>query len=622
MKFPWPTKPFYLLTILILLALGQAGLFYFLGNTPLKTTSTPASNSSSPKTNNKLPIHYSYSLSKNFFEEAYKSKIKKPAFPEKIYGGIVPHHLLAKNYLAKYFEGLSGQNYKKVVLIGPNHYKAGKADIIVSQGKWITPYGDLPPDSKLINSLLKDNIVAAEEDPFITEHSISSLVSFIRRDLGNVKFTPIIIKEKTNKQKVVQLAKTIFKNVDPDETPVLSSVDFSHYLSPEAAEFHDEKSNNVVLNFDFKRIDKIEVDSPLSLLATLQYLKEIKAQKGQLVYHDNPGITNHDYDLAVTTHNFFVFTKGAPLQDTLISMLLFGDLMLDRHVKQQINRQGTEYLIKNLAGPEKRFFRGLDIISANLEGAVTNNGEHYPPQKENDFAFSSNSIKVFRDYNFNFFNLANNHAFDQGTLGLQETKENLEKLGIFYSGSYLPQTNNDTYRIITIANKKIALVGLNYTFGKIKEREVLSLLKNLKKQTDLIVINIHWGKEYASRQNDFQTNLAHKLIDNGADLIIGHHPHVVQGMEIYNNKPIFYSLGNFIFDQYFSPETQQGLAVGINFSHKISIYLFPFVSHLSQVKLMRGEEKIKFLKNILRASVLSKEQSENLLSTISISIPQ
>jgi poly-gamma-glutamate synthesis protein (capsule biosynthesis protein) len=105
------------------------------------------------------------------------------------------------------------------------------------------------------------------------------------------------------------------------------------------------------------------------------------------------------------------------------------------------------------------------------------------------------------------------------------------------------------------------------------------------------------------------------MIDAGADAIIGHHPHVVQGMEIYKQRPIFYSLGNFIFDQYFSAETQEGLGLGLNFAdNKLKVEFYPFKSDSSHPRLMEKDEKSEFFKNLFSWSDLSEENKDDILA--------
>lgn len=264
-----------------------------------------------------------------------------------------------------------------------------------------------------------------------------------------------------------------------------------------------------------------------------------------------------------------------------IKLLFFGDVMLDRHVGEKISRYGLDSLFSKIE--ETSFTEGYDLVSLNLEGAVTNEGQHYKPDNLYDFAFKPQIVAELKKYNFNFFNLANNHLSDQGKRGVEETYQNLSDLGFYYSGcqdAYLsPATsssqiilgenlpaldyNNCSDIILNIKNKKIAFLGISLVYKEIAENDILNRVKSLKERSDLVIVNIHFGNEYQGQSNNRQKTLARKMVDEGADIIIGHHPHVIQDYEVYQGKPIFYSLGNFIFDQYFSAETQEGLAVQI-----------------------------------------------------------
>ena len=144
------------------------------------------------------------------------------------------------------------------------------------------------------------------------------------------------------------------------------------------------------------------------------------------------------------------------------------------------------------------------------------------------------------------------------------------------------------------------------------EDEVEKSIKKGKEISDYVIVNIHWGTEYKPTSNARQQYLAHLFIDNGADIIIGHHPHVIQEMEIYNNKPIFYSLGNFIFDQYWSTPTQVGLGVGlVLYKDQISTYLFPLQGTQSQLIQIIGTEKDQFFANFIDKSNLNNHTITN-----------
>jgi len=296
-----------------------------------------------------------------------------------------------------------------------------------------------------------------------------------------------------------------------------------------------------------------------------------------------------------------------------LRMLFLGDLMLDRHVGEKIKQNGADWLFEKLAGEENKFFQGLDITAANLEGAVTDGGAHYKPEMSYDFAFAPEIISQLKKYNFNFFNLANNHFADQGERGIIETRKNLDNLGFYYSGCQDGQIDDCSQRIIKVGGKKIGLAGFSSVYSLIDSEKAGEIVKKLADETDLVIVNFHWGVEYDHEFNQTQKKLAHALIDAGADIIIGHHPHVVQGLEIYKNKPIFYSLGNFIFDQYFSPDTQEGLTVGVNVANKeIEFYLFPLKSKLSQPELMEGLEKEKFFSDLISWSDLEESYKQQV----------
>ena len=286
----------------------------------------------------------------------------------------------------------------------------------------------------------------------------------------------------------------------------------------------------------------------------------------------------------------------------VLKFLFFGDIMLDRHVKERIDKNGFDYL---LASTSPQFYEGYDIVTANLEGAVTDDGAHYPPENGIDFAFTPDDVANFKKYNFNLFNLANNHFGDQGEKGISETMANLDKLGFDYFGCKDRQVGACSSKIIEIKNKKIAFIGASMVYGIFDLEKFKAQIIELKKNNDLVIVELHWGVEYEHKFNKTQQEIAHELIDVGAEMIIGHHPHVVQGMEIYKNKAIFYSLGNFIFDQYFSANTQEGVAVSVDLSEQQIYYrLIPYQMKAAQVIIMDEEKQKEFWSRFLEYSAV------------------
>jgi len=568
-------------------------------------------------------VHHAYFSSQEFYDEAYADgQMQVKTAEARVYGGIIPHHLIVKDKIAAFFLGLEKKDYETVVLVGPNHFSKGDSNIILSQAEWQTPYGKLKPDLELAEKLSAIPEASIEEDPFIAEHSISGLVGFVKKSLPDAKFVPVILRLETTPEESASLAEAIYNSVDPEKTLVIASVDFSHYMPTVVADFHDVKTNAVISSFDYRRVYDTEIDSPASIYTVLKYLDKARAKESELLFSTNAGIYVGRPDEPTTSHSIFYFTKGEAASDKVVNMLFFGDMMLDRGVAKLIEQKDLSHILENLAGGENRFFQGVDLISANLEGAVTDNGQHYSPELANDFAFAPEVIWQLQKYNFNFFNIANNHITDQGMRGLDETYENLQDLQIDYVGCPDGVVDNCSKNIVDISGIKVGLAGFSMVYSELNIERVAKAIKDLKDKTDFVVINIHWGYEYSHKFNQSQQEVAYQLIEAGADAIIGHHPHVVQGMELYQGKPIFYSLGNFIFDQYFSSDTQEGLAVGLVYAKDgLQLYLFPHVSYEGQVELMKGAAKESFLEKFLDwSSSIDDSAREVRASRLSISV--
>lgn len=324
------------------------------------------------------------------------------------------------------------------------------------------------------------------------------------------------------------------------------------------------------------------------------------------------------YSTPSTTINFHDEINQNKTQNIRTASLLnFGDLMLDRGVKKQIDVNGADYILKKLAGENNSFeennsfFEGIDVVSANLEGSFAN--KRRPTSKSIAFRFEPKLISTLKKYHFNLFNLANNHSLDMGTAGFKESQINLKKAEIdFYGQQY--KVNEQNLLVKQIGDFKFGFIGLDDTVYRVQISAVKKLIEKAKSQgAEVILVNIHWGDEYKHISNTRQRQLAHALIDAGVDIIIGHHPHVVEEMEIYKNHPIFYSLGNFVFDQYFSIPTQQELGVGLILNQednkkKLSIYIFPLESNRSQIQQMNIKKTNAFFADWIKKSRLGENK--------------
>lgn len=297
--------------------------------------------------------------------------------------------------------------------------------------------------------------------------------------------------------------------------------------------------------------------------------------------------------------------KEKELAEPSLKIIFVGDIMLDRGVEYQIGKyKDPDFPFRETAD----FLKSADILFGNLEGPIVAEPSNFSSASLR-FAFSSSTAKTLQRNNFDILSLANNHTLNMGETGLEQTREFLRKSFIKPLGD--PIGCEKDYSAET---EDFVFVGFNKTFEfNCLDQELVETVSGLKEENPnkFLIVSIHWGVEYQPVNSSAQKELAHKLIDAGADLIIGHHPHVVQNIEEYEGKLIFYSLGNFVFDQYFSESVKTGLAVELEVNKEEFKYrLYPvYTSEMAQPSLM--QDKDLFLEDLAQKSSLSlKEEIE------------
>lgn len=534
-------------------------------------------------------FHYAATNNKEFYGNI-ESIEKDKNFNKRVYGGIVSHHLLAAPEIAKFFKNISHQKVSTVVVIGPNHYERA-SDILISQYSYKTPWGVLETDHKNIKKILNSNLAKNREKPFKNEHSISALAGFVKYSFPEAKFIPIILGKKAPASKLNLLSEKL-KKILPEDSLVLASVDFSHHLHKTAAIFHDRKSIATIAGFDLRNIRNLEIDSPASIYTLLKYSKQKNTQEIDYKNVNSAELVKNDGLEDVTSYLFAYFKKGQKSQEKNISILSFGDAIFDREIKNLLENKESPF--EKIRGAEGNFLRGTDFNILNLEGPITN--KKNCQDKQVNFKFNSSVASLLSENNINLVNLANNHIFDCLEEGAKDTRENLKEAGIDYFGGKKPK---ESYKIKKVNGQKIAFVGIDQTLKLIEIDFFYNLISKLKKENDYVFVNIHWGYEYDKLPSKAQKKTAHGLIESGADVIIGHHPHVIQPIEKYKDGVIFYSLGNFIFDQK-TRETNKGIAVGsILEQTKFDFYIFPYKIINGKPKLMPYNERAGFCKSFL-----------------------
>lgn len=272
------------------------------------------------------------------------------------------------------------------------------------------------------------------------------------------------------------------------------------------------------------------------------------------------------------SNNFsFNSNDDSEIKSTSAEVLIVGDIMLDRNVRNIIDKKGFDQFFSGV----KDLIQRADIAVGNLEGAIT----PYPSvtaslvNKDLQFTFDPSMASALANLGFDILGLANNHSFNYGTNGLEMTRRYIGSAGMLYYGD--PFNKDEISTVVTRNGIKIGFVGFHEFYYENFDK-VLFEISRLKRDVDVVIVNPHWGIEYQKEPTEKMVEWAHQFIDLGADVVVGAHPHIVGTTEIYKGKKIYYSLGNFAFDQYFSKATMEGLGVIIEIDKKGDLIDFKY----------------------------------------------
>ncbi len=274
---------------------------------------------------------------------------------------------------------------------------------------------------------------------------------------------------------------------------------------------------------------------------------------------------------------------GRDAVNDTVSVLFGGDVMLGRGVMQTtITKSDYSYPFEKI----KDFTKESDIFFVNLENPIIDNC----PENSDGLKFcaSPGMIAGLRNAGINVVSVANNHSGNYGKSGITETKDFLERENIMVVGQ-------SDLLIKEFGNFSIGFLGFDFTVKSPAESDY-RLIKESDGKVDFLIIGVHWGEEYKSKANPYQRKWAREIVRDGADIIVGHHPHWIQDFECIgsdnnesiissqcdgiNGIPVYYSLGNLVFDQMWSEETKKGLLVklelgkeGIKREEKYNTYM-------------------------------------------------
>ena len=293
-----------------------------------------------------------------------------------------------------------------------------------------------------------------------------------------------------------------------------------------------------------------------------------------------------------------------------VTLSFAGDIMLDRGVESSV--------LKNFGGDSSalfekinaRFLKNADLSFANLEGTISDQGTDM--KSLYSFRMDPGAAPALASAGLDVLSLANNHIGDWGRSAYIDTLARLKENEIHYAGGGINEVEAETPVIIEKNSTKIGFlafsdVGPAWMEAKGETAGILlasdprfdEIIQNAARQVDFLIVSFHWGDEYKDKHNIRQEYLAHRAVDNGAKIIIGHHPHVAQDTEVYKDAFIAYSLGNFIFDQSWSKPTMQGLLLQVKLWKDGSMDIKKNITYQNSFfgldRIIEGkEEKIKF----------------------------
>lgn len=295
-------------------------------------------------------------------------------------------------------------------------------------------------------------------------------------------------------------------------------------------------------------------------------------------------------------------------KEHIITLIATGDVLTARKVNTQINYYKD---------PHWQFIKiyetlnDADITLINLENPLIENC----PLTEVGMIFCGLPLSAdgLLFSGIDVANIANNHAGNYGTDGILQTMDTLDEKGILVTGD-----NDNNVRFITVKGSIFGFLGYNDVskpqpgIANAEEMRIVEEITNTKNNADIVIVSFHWGDEYKSKPNKRQRDLAKLAIDAGADLIIGNHPHWVQSIEIYNDKLIIYSHGNFVFDQMWSEKTKEGI-IGKYYFFKnklIDAEFMPiYIENYGQPIILTNEKGEKVISDLYNNSLVVKESS-------------
>lgn len=451
------------------------------------------------------------------------------------------------------------------------------------------PNSNISLDKDRIDTLVIQGQAQINLEAFEQNESYNDLLGDVNNYYPDSKLLPLLVSKNLSKEKTASLVGSL-NQICQERCFLIAAVDFAQNVPGSLAEIQDEYSIHGLADLDEERVLKSDISSPAVAMMAVQWAKAQATKIFHLFSDFNSAQKTGEPDTLAKSYVSGWFEKRSKsAAKSSSSFIVGGDMMFDRLISARYPNDRLAGVVGNLGSD---LFFGTDLSIVNLEGPIDTIYRTPDTTPTNlSFAFPPKTVDVLKWLNINAVSLANNHTLNGGAEMLANTKSVLSVAGI------TPIGDQQNIGVETFgADPKTTVIGLD-TFAS--STNIENEIKTAKAQGSFVLVFPHWGSEYQTKHSLSQEKLAHQWIENGADLIIGSHPHVVQDAEIYRGKPIFYSLGNLVFDQTFSKPTQQGLIIaGKITADKLTLVLLPTIQKNLKPELMSGESRAQIIDSL------------------------
>lgn len=478
------------------------------------------------------------------FEKAIAAEADYPASPVRLSGITVPHHLVVPHLIARGFHAVSGFDYDRVILLAPDHFfRLGDAAFATTRHGFDTVLGPVDIDTEAVEGLLAGSV--AHSCLFADDHGMRALLPFLRQALPGAKLVPVAISIRSKAEDWRRLA-ALLAPLAGERTLIVQSTDFSHYHPHAKARLFDQHVLNLLAGGDAENLAGLNQPDHLDSLGAMQVQMALQRE----IYGATP--------VVLASENQQQHTKAYLAETTSYMLIAFGPadvphepgaevyyLAGDTHFGRAMTKALTDADAAERVAEAILSRTGGRPLIPNLEGVVLPNVPEALPHMT--IAMPQElTIPWLKRLNVAAVGLANNHAMDLGSTGLEETKAALDAAGIRHFGQ--------GERIDLGGLTLVGLTDLDSSgppFSGLVTPELLDRLV-VEDATRPVVAFVHWGREYETTPSARETELAQEMRLRGVSVIAGAHPHLADGRlaTLGGGETLMaYSLGNFLFDQ-------------------------------------------------------------------------